>query len=123
MFEAWHRARDIIYTDKTDNSIRMSKVISRYLFLLREMHELLMIRNSEYHDAKLENRFQRMEHEYTKLALLRGAIIREIVRIERSEKTHFLFEDADFSVVTTRKLIKQGEEDAERALKIKSSND
>ena len=38
MFEIWHRARDIIYTDKTDSSIRMSKVISQYLSLLDEMH-------------------------------------------------------------------------------------
>ena len=57
-----------------------------------------------------------MELEYNKLARRRGAIIKEIVRIERPEKTHFLFEDADFSVTTIRKLIKQGEEDAQRAL-------
>ena len=44
------------------------------------------------------------------------AILKEIVRIERPEKAHFLFEDADFSVATIKKLIKQGEEDTERAL-------
>jgi len=38
------------------------------------------------------------------------------VRIERPEKTHFLFEDADFSVATIKKLIRQGEEDTERVL-------
>jgi NTE family protein len=38
------------------------------------------------------------------------------VTIERPEKAHFLFEDADFSVATIKKLIKQGEEDTERAL-------
>ena len=32
------------------------------------------------------------------------------MRIERPEKAHFLFEDADFSVATIKKLIKQGEE-------------
>lgn len=26
MFQSWHRARDIIYTDKTDTNIRMSKI-------------------------------------------------------------------------------------------------
>jgi NTE family protein len=40
------------------------------------------------------------------------------VRKERPEKTHFLFEDADFSVATIKKLIRQGEEDTERALAI-----
>ena len=44
------------------------------------------------------------------------AILKEIVRIERPEKAHFLFEGADFAVATIKKLIKQGEEDTERAL-------
>jgi NTE family protein len=120
MFEAWHRARDIIYTDKTDNTIRLSRIISRYLSLLKEMHDLLMITGNaklkEGHDAKVKERFKKMETEYNKLARQRGAIIKKIVRIERPEKTHFLFEDADFSVVTIKKLIKQGEEDTERVL-------
>jgi NTE family protein len=28
MFDIWHRARDIIHTDKTDHNIHMSKIIS-----------------------------------------------------------------------------------------------
>ncbi len=120
MFEAWHRARDIIYTDKTDNTIRLSRIISRYLSLLKEMHDLLMITSNtklkEGHDTKLKERFKKMETEYNKLARQRGAIIKKIVRIERPEKTHFLFEDADFSVATIKKLIRQEEEDTERAL-------
>jgi NTE family protein len=131
MLEVWHRARDIIYTDKTDSNIRMSKVISRYLSLLDEMHDLLMItatknlnqkqiqRGSEEDDGEdqiIRNRFMKMEQEYNKLAVHRGAIIRKIVRIERPEKIHFLFEDADFSIATIKDLIKQGEDDAERAL-------
>jgi NTE family protein len=64
----------------------------------------------------LKDRFDKMELEYNKLARKRGAIIKEIVRIERPEKTHFLFEDADFSVATIKKLIRQGEDDTERVL-------
>jgi NTE family protein len=127
MFEAWHRARDIIYTDKTDNNIRLSKIISRHLSLLKEMHDLLMIITSNVKLKEKDNemqpnvkllkeRFDKMELEYNKLARRRGAIIKETVRIERPEKTHFLFEDADFSVATIKKLIKQGEVDTERAL-------
>lgn len=123
MFEAWHRARDIIYNDKTDSNIRLSKVISRHLSLLKEMHELLMIITNNFKineeggvDGKLKERFDRMELEYNKLARQRGAIIKEIVRIERPEKTHFLFEDADFSISTIKKLIRQGETDTERHL-------
>jgi NTE family protein len=124
MFEAWHRARDIIYTDKTDNNVRLSKIISRHLSFLKEMHDLLMMITSNIklkekgnNDVELlKDRFDKMELEYNKLARKRGAIIKEIVRIERPEKTHFLFEDADFSVATIKKLIRQGEEDTQRAL-------
>ena len=56
------------------------------------------------------------------LARRRGAIIKDIVRIERPEKTHFLFEDADFSVATIKKLIRQGEEDTDKALATKNWN-
>jgi NTE family protein len=127
MFEAWHRARDIIYTDKTDNNIRLSRIISRHLSLLKEMHDLLMITSNvnlkeKGVDAKLKERFDKMEREYNKLARRRGAIIKEIMRIERPEKTHFLFEDADFSIATIKKLIRQGEEDTEKALATKNNN-
>ena len=92
MFEAWHRARDIIYTDKTDNNIRLSTIMSRHLSLLKEMHDLLMISCARFkekgNDADFEDRFDKMELEYNKLAHRRGAIIKDIVRIERPEKTH-----------------------------------
>jgi hypothetical protein len=80
--------------------------------LLKEMHDLLMIITSNVKanekgeetqsNAKLKERFDKMELEYNKLVRRRGAIIKEIVRIERPEKVHFLFEDADFSVATIR---------------------
>ena len=50
---------------------------------------------------------------YNKLAVDRGAILEKIIRIERTERIHFLFEDVDFSLKTIKKLIKQGEQDAE----------
>lgn len=97
--------------------------------LLKEMHELLTkmmttkLNNntciSENHDKQeqeLKTRFDKMEIEYNKLVSFRGAVIRKIIRIERQEKTPFLFEDADFSVTTIKNLIRQGEEDMEKAL-------
>lgn len=111
--DMWHRARDIIHTDKTDNNVRMSKVISKYLLLLREMHDI--ISNAQL-DKELHERFAKMEPEYYKVADARGAIIDGITRVERTEDTGFLFEDADFSLATIKKLIKQGEDDAEKAL-------
>ncbi|MFZ0511407.1 MAG: hypothetical protein WAM14_07370 [Candidatus Nitrosopolaris sp.] len=38
-----------------------------------------------------------------------GMIIKKITRIERTEDVYFLFEDADFSISTIKKLIKQRE--------------
>jgi NTE family protein len=113
LLDAWHRARDIMHTDKTDHNVRMSMVISKYLLLLREMHDI--ISNAQL-DKALHERFRKIEPEYHKIADARGAIIDEITRIERTEDTHFLFEDADFSLTTIKKLIQQGERDTEKAL-------
>ena|SRR5215831_3147768 len=113
MLDSWHRARDIIHTDKTDHNIRMSKVISRYLTLLKEMHDIIC--NVQL-DDKMKVWFRELEKEYHKLADERGTIIQNITRIERKEDVHSLFEDADFSINTIRKLIRQGEQDTEDIL-------
>ncbi|HKU48651.1 MAG TPA: patatin-like phospholipase family protein [Nitrososphaera sp.] len=118
LFDAWHRARDIMHTDKTDQNVRMSKVISKYLLLLREMHDI--ISNAQLSE-ELHERFRNIEPEYHQIADARGAIIDEITRIERNEDVPFLFEDADFSIATIRKLIRQGEDDAQKALKEKET--
>ena len=61
--------------------------------------------------------FREIRPEYHKLAEYRGAIIDEITKIERSEEdVHYILEDCDFSLATIKKLIKQGEQDAETAL-------
>lgn len=114
LFECWHRARDITHTDKTNHNVRMSKVISKYLMLLKEMHDIIY--NEKHLSQESKIRFRNLEPMYHKLALDRGAIIENITRIERSEETHFLFEDADFSIGTIKKLIAQGEKDAETIL-------
>ena len=113
ILDSWHRARDIIHTDKTDHNIRMSKVISRYLSLMRQMHDLL---NNIQIEEDLKELYFEIEREYHKLAGDRGTIIDEITKIERTEDIHFIFEDADFSIATIKNLIKQGEEDAENAI-------
>ncbi len=113
MMESWHRARDIMHADKTDQTVRMSKVVSRYLTIINKMHDIL---ESVPLDESNKKKFAEIEPEFNKLARQRGAIINEIVRIERKEDTHYLFEDADFSIATIKKLVKSGEEDAKIAL-------
>lgn len=123
MLEAWHRARDIMYTDRTDSNVRTSKIVSRYLSLLKDMHEFVTssIQSNNGSDVNNDNKlhkekYAKIEEEYDKLAHQRGAIIQEIVRIERIEESRWLFEDADFSEKTIRESIMQGERDAEKAL-------
>ncbi|MDE1762863.1 MAG: patatin-like phospholipase family protein [Thaumarchaeota archaeon] len=113
ILEVWHRARDIMFTDKSEHNVRMSKTITRYLKLIREMHEIL---TSSSLDEKARSRLGHLEKEYNMLASDRGGIINQIVRVQRHEHTHYLFEDADFSLATIRELIDRGEMDAKEAL-------
>jgi NTE family protein len=113
MMETWHRARDIMHIDKTDHNVRMSKIITRYLTIIKEMHDIL---EESVLDQTEKGRFERLEREYHKLACERGAVIRDIVRIERKEDKHFLFEDTDFSEATINELISTGENDANKVL-------
>ena len=83
------------------------------------MHDILSVANL---DERGKARLTTLEPEYHKLACERGTIIDEIIRIERREESHFLFEDADFSIATIKQLIRQGEEDAEVVLAKKASN-
>ena len=39
--EVYHRARDIIFSDKTEHNVTMSKVISRYLKYIEELYKIL----------------------------------------------------------------------------------
>lgn len=122
LLDSWHRARDIMHTDKTEHNIRMSKVISRYLTLLNQMYDIINICNVQFDDDKMKRLFKEVKKEYHKLADERGAIIEQITRIERKDDVHFLFEDADFSEATIRKLINQGERDAEDVLSSVNKN-
>ena len=39
--EVYHRARDIMFSDKTEHSVTMSKVITRYLNYIEELYQLI----------------------------------------------------------------------------------
>jgi NTE family protein len=116
MIEAWHRARDIMYTDKTASNVRTSKIISKYLSLLKDMHDYIMSSTIQSPNKFNNEKLATIEEEYNKFAHQRGAVIQDTVRIERTEDSRFLFEDADFSHETIKKLIIQGYNDAENVL-------
>ena len=114
MIESWHRARDIMHSDKTEHNVKMSKVISRYIDIIKKMHGIL--ENAQL-DDKSRDELKQLQNEYHKLASQRGAIIKNIVRIERTEDTHFLLEDADFSLSKIKHLIEEGQRDTENVLR------
>jgi NTE family protein len=115
MVEVWHRARDIIFMDKTNTNIEMLKIRERHLSLLKKIHDIINADDTKM-DEKSKAKFKEIESEYNELVHGYGAVIEEVTRIGRKEKMHYLFEDGDFSAYRIKKLIREGEEDAEKAL-------
>ena len=115
MIEVWHRARDIIFMDKTNTNIEMLKIRERHLSLLKKIHDIINADDTKM-DEKIKAKFKEIESEYNELLHGYGAVIEEVTRIGRKEKMHYLFEDGDFSAYRIKKLIREGEEDAEKAL-------
>lgn len=116
MSETWHRARDIMFIDKsTHKVVEHSETLKRYIATMEEMYDIIM--NSRL-DEKEKARFKKVEPEYNSLVHLRGAIIDQIISIKRKERVegHYLLEDTDFSLASIKELIRQGEEDAEDAI-------
>ncbi|MDE1763288.1 MAG: patatin-like phospholipase family protein [Thaumarchaeota archaeon] len=113
MMESWHRARDIMFADKTQWAIDVSKRTENHLDLMQKMHGIL---EKTSLDGKNKEKFEEIEQEYHRLVSEQGAVIKKIIRIERKEDVHYLFEDADFSSETITKLIEEGEKDAEKIL-------
>jgi NTE family protein len=116
MIEVWHRARDIIFMDKTDNNIEMLKENERYVSLLRKMYNIINAENAQV-DKKTKARLEEeIEPAYDMLVRRTSRSIKEVIRIGRIEKLHYLLEDADFSLYRIKKLISEGEKDAASVL-------
>ena len=115
--EAWHRARDILFIDKSTHQLETSNMLKEIFPVLEEMHDI--VTNAKIQDEKLKKRFNEVEKDYKSIINKRGSIISELIQIRRNEdekSEHFLLEDWDFSLATIKELISQGEEDAERTL-------
>lgn len=127
MPETYHRVRDLLFHDM---SLRIAEEVSdiakEHLSLIEQMHEIIFKSNgkgndqsNKHKDAKTKSKLDKIEKEYNNLlANGRGIILNKLIHIERKESRdhHYLFEDADFSIATIRKLIQEGERDAENAL-------
>ncbi|HZD36541.1 MAG TPA: patatin-like phospholipase family protein [Nitrososphaeraceae archaeon] len=121
LFGAWHRARDILFSDKTTESraLDTSKVVSKCMKLIRQMIDLLDNTNA---DKDRKQIITQIEQEYQEIVSHQGLIVEDMIQVERKERIHYLFEDADFSFLTIKELIRQGEADAEKVLREKAPN-
>jgi NTE family protein len=87
MVEVWHRAKDIMFNDKTSKSIEMLKIRERHISLLKKLHEIINADDVKI-DEKSKAKFKKVESEYNELISEYGGIIEEVTRIGRTEKMH-----------------------------------
>ena len=117
MVEVWHRARDIIFMDKTDKNIEMLKISENYINLLEKTYDIINSKDAKI-DQNTRQKLEKLDSRYRSLNEKHGAAITDVVRVGRKEKdSHYLFEDADFSKYRIKKLIEEGQKDAESAIK------
>ena len=113
--EVYHRARDIIFSDKTENNVTMSKVITRYLEYIEELYQLLE-NNIEKIDVSPQQ-LKKIRRKYKKYKQEHGAEIKDIIYITRDEPHPHMYENADFSPETIESSIKEGEAKTNELLK------
>ena len=105
--EVYHRTRDIIFSDKSQQSIKMAKVITRYLKYIEELYQII---DRNIDPARIDKKqLEKIHHTYTKMKRERGAEIKNILRIIRDEPSPRFYENTDFSVKAIKNSIKEGE--------------
>jgi len=105
--EVYHRTRDIIFSDKSQQSIKMAKVITRYLKYIEELYRII---DRNIDPARIDKKqLEKIHHTYTKMKRERGAEIKNIFRIIRDEPSPRFYENTDFSVKAIKNSIKEGE--------------
>jgi NTE family protein len=105
--EVYHRARDIMFSDKTEHNVTMSKVITRYLRYIEELYQIV---EAHADHSKLDKtQLRRIRRKYRKYKEEHGAEIRKIFYISREEPFPHMYENADFSPRTIKDAIAEGE--------------
>lgn len=105
--EVYHRARDIMFSDKTEHNIAMSKVITMYLKYIDELYQLI---EKHIDLSKVDkDQLKKIRYKYKKIKHERGAEIKDILYITRDEPFPHIYENADFSPQTIKASIREGE--------------
>jgi NTE family protein len=80
------------------------------------MHDIINSNDVKI-DQKTKEKLQELDEDYNPIIEKHGAAITDVLRIGRKENDlHYLLEDADFSKYRIKKLISQGEKDAEHVI-------
>ena len=105
--EVYHRARDIMFCDKTLTTVAMAKAITRYLRYIDELYKLIEdnVDLMKVDKAQLE----KIRRKYKKYKQDTGAEIKGVYYISREESVHSLYENADFSPASIKNSIREGE--------------
>jgi NTE family protein len=116
LLEVQHRARDIMFSDKTIHNVKMSKAITYYLRLIDDLYDML---EDHFSSEKKEDKekFEKIRARYKKVSEEHGAEIKRVYYITRSEPFPSLYENADFSVDAVKASIKEGELKTNQILK------
>ena len=114
--EVQHRARDIMFSDKTLHSVKMSKAITYYLRLINDLYKMLE-NNFDSTQKEEKKKFEKIRARYKKVSQKHGAEIKGVNYITRSEPFPSLYENADFSADTIKASIKDGELKTNQKLK------
>lgn len=105
--EVYHRARDIMFSDKSQHQIKMAKVITRYLKYIEELYQII---DKNIDPARIDKKqLEKIRHTFTKMKRERGAEIKNIFRIIRDEPLPRFYENTDFSIEAIKNSIKEGE--------------
>lgn len=108
MAEVESRAKDILFSDKNMENIKMSKLITRQIQLIEQLYEVFdkLVDKSKLDDKEVE----KIKSEYNTLIGNYGAVIKSVTRIVRTElESPSMLQNADFSPKTIKELIVQGE--------------
>jgi NTE family protein len=113
--EVYHRARDIIFCDKTEHNVTMSKVVTRYLQYIEELYQI--VEKHADHKKIDKEQLKRIRHKYKKYKEERGAEIKQILHISRDEPFPHVYENADFSPEIIKNSIEEGEIKTNQAIR------
>jgi NTE family protein len=109
LLEVQHRARDIMFSDKTLHSIQMSKTITYYLRFIDELYHMIEGELDSEKKEKNKEKLKKIRTKYKKITEQHGAEIKGVHYISRDEQFPSLRENADFSLDTVKASIKQAE--------------